>query len=268
MHPERMLIPKTLTEVVARLRHPTEGCAWDLKQTHETLSKNLREESAEVLDAIAELDRTNPRTFDALKEELGDLWLQVVFHAFLAKEQGYFSLEDVEATIVAKLIRRHPHVFGNEKADTSEEALSLWQEAKKKERKNLGLRNDRLLDHISQALSVMDQAVEIGKRCASVGFEWPTAEAIMDKVKEELHELEQETTLSRQSEELGDLLFSLIQWARKRGIDPELALRQQMLRFKHRFSYVEDEAGKDGGFGQHTLEIMERNWQISKDRPS
>jgi MazG family protein len=259
------MIPVTLSAVMARLRDPEGGCPWDLKQDHQSLTRYLREEAAEVLDALAAHEPGDAASEAHLKEELGDLWLQVAFHAQLASERGAFDLQDVEAAIVEKLVRRHPHVFGRVEVEGAEGVLVNWEAIKAEERAAKGEAAERrLLDGLAASLSPMEEAMEIGCRCAKVGFEWPDLGGVMDKVAEELEELRAESEPRRVEEEFGDLLFSLIQWARYKGLDPDRALRRQMVRFKGRFAAVEDDARASGGWGHRTLEQMEAAWQAAK----
>lgn len=257
--------PTTLRAVMARLRDPEGGCPWDLKQDHQTLAKYLREEAAEVLDALAAHVPGDGASEAHLKEELGDLWLQVVFHAQLASERGAFDLDGIEAAIVDKLVRRHPHVFGDVAVDGAEGVLVNWEAIKAEERAAKGEAAERrLLEGLAASLSPMEEAMEIGRRCAKVGFEWPDLDGVMDKVAEELDELRAESEAQRVEEEFGDLLFSLIQWARYKGLDPDRALRRQMARFKNRFEKVEDDARAAGGWEHRTLDQMEAAWQAAK----
>ncbi len=250
---------------MSALRKPETGCPWDLKQDHQTLAKYLREEAAEVLDALAAHVPGDAATEAHLCEELGDLWLQVVFHAQMASDRGAWDLRDVENSIVTKLVRRHPHVFGNESVDGAEQVLVNWDAIKQEERIAKGQAAEkRLLEGIPASLSPMEEAMEIGKRCAKVGFEWPDMEGVLDKVIEEIGELQAESDELRVEEEFGDVIFSLMQWARKKGVDPDRALRRQMMRFKGRFEKVEDDAKAHGGWDQRSLEEMEAIWQIAK----
>ncbi len=257
--------PATLRALMSALRKPETGCPWDLKQDHQTLAKYLREEAAEVLDALAAHVPGDEASEAHLREELGDLWLQVVFHAQLAADRGAWDLHDVEEAILTKLVRRHPHVFGSESVDGADQVLANWEAIKQGEREAKGLEPERrLLEGIPASLSPMEEALEIGKRCASVGFEWPDIEGVLDKVVEEIAELQAESSGLRVEEEFGDVIFSLMQWARKKGVDPDRALRRQMLRFKGRFEKVEDDAKAHGGWDQRTLEQMEAAWQAAK----
>lgn len=255
--------PTTLRAVMAALRKPETGCPWDLKQDHQSLARYLREEAAEVLDALAAHVPGDADREAHLCEELGDLWLQIAFHAQLAADRGAWDLHDVEAAIVAKLVRRHPHVFAEVAVAGAEEVLTNWAAIKREEK---GLHNEepRLLEGIPASLSPLEKALEIGRRCAKVGFEWPDLEGVLDKVKEEIAELQAESESVRVEEEFGDVLFSLVQWARKKGVDPDTALRRQMARFRGRFEHVEDDARAAGGWAQRDLEQMEAAWQAAK----
>ncbi len=250
---------------MSALRKPGTGCPWDLKQDHQTLAKYLREEAAEVLDALAAHVPGDSMSEAHLCEELGDLWLQVVFHAQIAADRGAWDLRDVEESIVRKLVRRHPHVFGNESVNGADQVLVNWDAIKQEERQAKGQAQERrLLEGIPASLSPMEEAMEIGQRCAKVGFEWPNMEGVLDKVVEEISELQAESDELRVEEEFGDVIFSLMQWARKKGVDPDRALRRQMMRFKGRFEKVEDDAKAHGGWDQRTLAEMEATWQAAK----
>lgn len=227
-----------LAQIMAQLRAP-DGCPWDRVQTHESLRPYLIEESAEVLDAIAE---KNPR---ALCEELGDLLLQVVFHAQLAAEAGEFSLDDVCQGISDKLVRRHPHVFGDAHADTADAVKPLWDAIKQQEKAARGeaKTDSSVLNGVSSSLPALAGALQISKKAAKVGFEWPDENSVWDKVREEIDELQsardEGESRQRQAEELGDLLFSVVNIARWRKVDPETALRDVNLKFKKRFEFME-----------------------------
>jgi MazG family protein len=260
--------PTTLAAIMSALRQPGSGCPWDLKQDHQTLAKYLREEAGETLDALANHVPGDPEKERHLCEELGDLWLQVVFHAQLAQERGAWDICDVERMIVEKLIRRHPHIFGTCDVADADEVLVNWKAIKREEKAELGHDlSPRLMDGIAKALSPLEEAMEIGKRCAKVGFEWPDLEGVLDKVKEEIGELQAEDSPERVEEEFGDVLFSLVQWARKMGVDPDRALRRQMQRFKGRFQKVEDFALGNGGWEAQDLDLLEAVWQKAKQAP-
>ncbi len=251
---------------MAALRKPETGCPWDLKQDHQSLARYLREEAAEVLEALAAHRPGEAATEAHLCEELGDLWLQIAFHAQLAADRGAWDLHEVERTVVAKLVRRHPHVFAEVEVVGAEDVLTNWAAIKLAEKGLTAETRPRLLEGIPATLSPMDEALEIGRRCAKVGFEWPDLEGVLDKVKEEVAELQAESDPVRVAEEFGDVLFSLMQWARKKGVDPDAALRRQMLRFKARFTAVEDDAHAHGGWEHRTLAEMEAAWQAEKKR--
>ncbi len=251
---------------MAALRKPETGCPWDLKQDHQSLARYLREEAGEVLEALAEHQPGDAATEAHLCEELGDLWLQIAFHAQLAADRGAWDIHDVERVVVEKLVRRHPHVFAEVEVAGAEEVLTNWAAIKRAEKGPTPDTEPRLLEGIPATLAPMDEALEIGRRCAKVGFEWPDLEGVLDKVKEEVAELQAESDPVRVEEEFGDVLFSLMQWARKKGVDPDVALRRQMLRFKARFRAVEDDAHAHGGWERRTLEEMEVAWQAEKIR--
>lgn len=257
--------PATLRAILSALRDPEYGCPWDLEQDHHSLARFLREETAEVLDALASHEPGAPDREAHLREELGDLWLQVVFHAQLAEERGAFDLHEVERGVVDKLIRRHPHVFGEVSVTGSEDVLVNWRAIKAEEKAQQGQEQPKgVLDRIPHSLSPMEEAMEIGRACAKVGFEWPDLEGVLDKVVEEVRELQAETERDRVEAEFGDVLFSLCQWARKKGIDPDLALRRQMTRFRSRFQRVEQRAQELGGWEGRTLAELDAAWEEAK----
>ena len=250
---------EALAAVMARLRAP-DGCPWDREQTPQTLRKYVIEEAYEVVEAI---EGGNPAK---LAEELGDLLLQVVFHAQLAREAGDFALADVIHSIVEKLIRRHPHVFGDTVVSGSDQVLQNWEQIKRGEPGY----EDRtsILDGIPPALPALMRAGEVSKRVVKVGFEWPTVGEVLDKVEEEIAELRAEIAsgdTSRAADELGDLLFTLVNVARHLEIDPEDALRRMTQRFAARFRRIEQHAAKAGrAVSDLSLEEMESVWQAAK----
>jgi nucleoside triphosphate diphosphatase len=244
-----------LVEVMARLRAPG-GCPWDRKQTFDTIKSYLLEEAYEVMDAI---DR---RDWPGLQEELGDLLLQPVFFAEMAREQGLFSIADSIEAIHEKLIRRHPHVFGDAHAETPEDVKLRWDEIKNQEKAHV--QDASVLDTIPRNLPALMEAEKIGHKAASTGFEWPNVEGVLDKFQEEATELAR----ARDSEdhghiehELGDLLFTVVNLARFLRVDPEQALRKTSARFRRRFAYVEAEK-REGD----SLERLEELWQRAKRR--
>lgn len=231
-----------LVEIVARLRAP-DGCPWDRAQTHATLRPHLIEETAEVLEAIEQNDLPH------LKEELGDLLLQPVLHAQIAAEAGAFTIEEVLEEICAKLVRRHPHVFGDAAADTPAQVLVHWDAVKRAEKEASGRAAEGLLDALPAELPALAAALKVSRKAAKVGFEWPDAAGVWDKMHEEMAELESafaHESPERQSEEFGDLLFTAVNLARWHGINPELALRDTVQRFRSRFAHMEDAATVQG----------------------
>ncbi len=229
--PERGSL-SSFQDIVARLRAPG-GCPWDRKQTHASLRSSLLEETYEVLAALDADD------MDALQEELGDLLLQIVLHAQIATEEGDFRLSDSTAHIIAKLVRRHPHVFADAKVDGADDVLRSWEQIKRAERGERGDEAVSMLAGVSRALPALSRAMELQKRAARVGFDWPSAEPVAAKVEEEWAEFREAQGPDRRAAELGDLLFSLVNLARWHEIDPESALREASLRFEQRFSAME-----------------------------
>lgn len=248
-----------LVEVMSQLRGQG-GCPWDREQNHQTLKKYLIEECYEVIEAIDQYD------LDALCEELGDVLLQVVFHAQLEAEEGTFTIDDVIQRIVEKLIRRHPHVFGDLQVADSAEVLRNWDQIKKAEKTNG--RSESVLDGVPTSLPALMQAMEIGKRAMKVGFEWERLEDVLAKMEEEVRELRQAITDGRAEEvfeEIGDLLFAIVNVARWQKVDPEEALRQMLRRFTRRFRYIEQRATAQGrSLPEMTLEEMDALWDEAK----
>lgn len=263
-----------LVAVMAALRGEN-GCPWDKKQTHDTLRKYLIEEAYEVIDAIEN------KNMAALCEELGDVLLQIVFHAQLATEAGSFTIHDVIRSITEKMIRRHPHVFGEEKAADADDVLDIWQAVKAKENAALPRTEAResLMDGIPRHLPALMYAAEVGKRAARVGFDWSTATEVLAKVEEERREFEEalerlsDTSSSaegeaRVREEWGDWVFSLVNLARHLKIDPEGALREAASKFESRFRSLEQAAARQGADLQGlTLTEMDALWdQVKGER--
>jgi nucleoside triphosphate diphosphatase len=237
-----------LVEIMRRLRDPENGCAWDREQTFETIAPYTIEEAYEVADAI---DR---RDMDDLKDELGDLQLQVVYHARIAEELGAFSITDVLQSISDKMIRRHPHIFG--KAPES----PGWEALKAAERH--GYDDQSALASVARALPALKRAEKIQKRAARVGFDWPDAAGPRQKVYEEISEIQTAATAAEREAELGDLLFSVVNWARHLGIDPEHALRDASTRFEARFRKVENMADKP--LQEMNIVELESLWRRAK----
>lgn len=228
-------------DIVAKLRDPNGGCPWDLKQNFDTMLPHLLEESYEVAEAIHTQDRS------ALREELGDLLLQVVFLSQLATEEGSFTFQDVLDDIHDKLIYRHPYVFGDIKVNSSEEALASWEAQKANDAKHQT--HSSILDDLPFALPALTRAHKIQKRCAKVGFDWDNSNDVLAKVKEELAEVQAEMTAcnaEKLEEELGDLLFASVNLCRHHDIDAESALRNANAKFERRFRKVEEEVKSQG----------------------
>lgn len=248
-----------LLDIIETLRNPG-GCPWDREQTHESLKSALLEECYEVIDAIENEDE------DALIEELGDVLLQVVFHASIGKEDGYFDIMDVIGAISNKMINRHPHVFGNEKANTSEQVLVNWDEIKKEEKGIKTLTEE--MQNIAKSLPATTRAYKVQKKAKKVGFDWDDVNCAMDKVKEELNEIKEVYNCEDKSiieGEVGDLLFACINVARFLEVDGELALDKTIKKFIKRFSYIENEAIKNNkNLKDMTLEDMDKLWEEAK----
>lgn len=249
-----------LREIVAILRSPN-GCPWDREQTHQSIRKNLIEETYEVLETI---DDEDP---EAMCEEMGDLLLQIMLHSQMAEEEGYFTVQDVIAGLNEKLIRRHPHVFGASNAEDADEALQNWEDIKKEEKQGKGKETISRLDGVPRDLPAILKAYKYQKKAADVGFDWDELSEVLDKVKEEWEELKEAQTLEHRREELGDLLFVIVNIARFMKIDPEEALALTNKKFYYRFSYIEKkiiEAGKT--FENTSLDEMENWWQEAKQK--
>ena len=249
---------QTLRQIVAELRGPN-GCPWDKEQTHTTLKKYAVEEVYELLQAIDEEDD------DHIVEELGDVLLQVFLHAQIGEDNGYFSMEDVLNSIGDKMIRRHPHVFGNVKADSTEDVLRNWQQIKSEENRDSG---DSLLDGEMRADSSLLTSFNYQKKVAKVGFDWPDVSGAWEKFEEELDEWKTELaegTKDSQVNELGDVLFTIVNLARFYKLSPEQAMIQANKKFKSRFQFIEKsvENGK-GDFSHYTLEELDQYWKDAK----
>jgi MazG family protein len=248
-----------LRELVARLRGPG-GCPWDREQTHASLRAGLLEEAYEVVAAIDSADDAN------LREELGDLLLQVVFHAQLAEEQGRFTLDDVAREITAKLVRRHPHVFGTENLATTGAVLSRWDEIKRAEKG--GDHTASALDGLPGGLPALMYAEKVQQKAGKVGFDWSSAGPIVAKIREELAELEKAMANGVPGEiedELGDLLFSVVNLSRKLQVEPEVALRRSAEKFTRRFRRLEELARTRGvRMGEASLAELDTIWDEVK----
>jgi MazG family protein len=250
-----------LLAIMARLRDPQDGCAWDLEQTFATIAPYTVEEAYEVADAIERGDLGD------LKDELGDLLFQVVFHSRMAEEGGHFAFDDVATAICEKMIRRHPHVFGGEDARTSAEQTEAWEVIKAQERATKG-KADSLLDDVPAGLPALTRAMKLSRRAAGVGFVWPTVEKVLEKLDEEVDELKVEIAandLAKAREELGDVLFVVANIARTLEIDPEDALRATNAKFARRFRFIEAALKVRGRTpGQSDLAEMDALWDQAK----
>ncbi len=254
-----------LVEIMARLRAP-DGCPWDREQNFDTIKKYTLEETYEVLDAI---DR---RDFSDLRDELGDFILQAVFYAQMASEEGLFSIGDSLEAINEKLIRRHPHIFANESAQTGTEVLKRWNEIKAEERKLKPEKSQGLLDTVPRALPALVEAQQITLRAAGVGFDWENPSQVLEKLHEEVAEFEAARaagSLDQMEDELGDLLFVIVNLARFVKVDPEQALRRTNAKFRSRFAHIESRLEEQGRKVTGTpIEELEALWQEAKQPAS
>ncbi|MEE8120701.1 MAG: nucleoside triphosphate pyrophosphohydrolase [Anaerolineales bacterium] len=246
-------------ETVAHLRAP-DGCPWDIKQTHQSLRNHLMEEAYEALQALDTED------MDALQEELGDLLLQIVLHAQIATEEGFFTTSDVIASIQSKIIRRHPHVFADQDVEDVDQVLLNWEALKEAERENDGS-GKGILDGVPIDLPALTQAEEIQARVARVGFDWPHIDGVLEKLEEELAEVQEAVEDDHVASEVGDLLFAVVNYARWKGVDPEAALREASRRFRRRFTDVEKQARvAERKLSELTIDELEELWQAAKKR--
>jgi len=253
-----------LHEIVAILRSPN-GCPWDREQTHQSIRRNFIEETFEAIEA---LDLDDP---DGMKEEFGDVILQVLLHSQMEEENGSFDVYDVLAELNDKLIFRHPHVFGGENALDAEEALKNWEQMKAEEKKRKGVaERQSLLDGLPKDLPALPRAHKLQKKAASVGFDWPDLGGVFDKIEEELREFRQATeeeSPERQLDELGDLLFAVVNASRFIKADPEEALAGTNRKFSNRFKYIEEQLRIKGkSFGDTDLIEMEEWWEQAKSK--
>lgn len=256
-----------LIELMQRLLAP-DGCPWDREQTPATLRRYVLEEACEVIDAIDDGDQKE------LCAELGDLLLQVVFQAELARKQGHFGPDDIVAAICDKLVRRHPHVFGDEKAEGAEEVLRNWERIKAAERRDKGAKHEGVLGSVARNLPALTRAQRVGEKVARVGFDWPDARGAREKVNEELIEFDEAVQCGdhdKAEAELGDILFAVTSLARHAGIDAESALRRTTDKFTKRFAHVERRVlDKHGQWPLHassdklTLAELDGYWEEAK----
>ena len=250
-----------LLEIMARLRDRDRGCPWDLEQTFATIAPYTIEEAYEVADAI---ERNDLRE---LKDELGDLLFQVVFHARMAEEAGAFAFDDVARAICDKMLRRHPHVFGDQKVAGSAEQTKRWEEIKREER-GAAEPSSGVLAGVPVGLPALTRAVKLGKRAAAVGFDWPDVAGVRAKVAEELEELDAAAAAGERDEvaaEMGDLLFSIANWCRHLELDPETCLRSANERFARRFRAVEAEVAASGQpWSSFNADALDALWRRAK----
>ena len=251
-----------LLEVMEALRDPDKGCPWDLQQDFASVATYTIEEAYEVADAIERND------LPALRDELGDLLFQVVFHARMAEEAGHFDFDDVAASISDKMLRRHPHVFGDDEQRRAGQPDGSWEQIKAHERADAS--DQSALTGVAKALPALKRAEKLGKRASAVGFDWPDRRGVREKIREELGELEEAVgTRDREhiNEEFGDLLFAVVNMARHLKVDPETALTAANYKFERRFRNMEQSIFKSGGkLEQHTLESLDKEWRAAKRR--
>jgi MazG family protein len=258
---------RRLLDIMVRLRDPETGCPWDIEQTFETIAPYTIEEAYEVADAIEQGDMTS------LRDELGDLLLQVVYHTRMAEEEELFTFEDVAAGIADKMVRRHPHVFGNQDIASAEAQTLNWEEQKAAERREKAARDDRpesALDGVARTLPGLIRAEKLTKRAARVGFDWPEIDQVFGQLEEETLELKAEIEADavdpdRLEDELGDMLFVMANLARKLKLDPEQAIRRANAKFERRFRRVEELLAEEKRTaGTATLEEMDAKWREAK----
>jgi nucleoside triphosphate diphosphatase len=250
-------------EIMARLRGP-DGCPWDREQTFDTIKRHTLEETYEVFDAIER------RAWPELKDELGDLFLQVLFYAQMASEEGHFDIGDVAANLNAKLVRRHPHIFGDVEARDAATVLKNWEAIKREEKRSAGQNaaDASLLGDIPRSMPAMMEAGKLGSRAAKVGFDWPDTEGLFAKLQEEIGELrsemKSEASNAAVEEELGDLLFTVVNLARHLKVDPEQALRAANAKFRGRFVAMEQAVGGHEALALRSPEELETLWAQAK----
>ncbi len=255
---------RSLVDIMAALRNPEGGCPWDLEQNYETIAPYTIEEAYEVFDAIDRKD------FPDLKDELGDLLFQAVYHAQMAAEDGHFDFGDVVENVCNKMIRRHPHVFGDAEERTSDGQTVAWEEIKAAERAEKGEHSKGVLDGLPLALPALLRALKLQKRAARVGFDWPDLAGVLDKFNEEIEEFYSEmpepVDADRLEDEFGDTLFALVNVGRHFKMDPEKALRRANSKFIRRFKHIEKRLAEDGKSPDDVdLNAMETLWLEAKN---
>jgi len=254
----------TLLAIMQALRTPETGCPWDLQQDFSSIAPYTLEEAYEVLDAIE-----RGEMYD-LRDELGDLLLQVVYHTQMASEADHFQFADVVEAITTKMVRRHPHVFGDAQARAAGVEKGFWERAKDAEREGTEKQRKRLLDDIPAALPALTRALKLQKRAARVGFDWPDVSMVIDKIVEEAQELTEardHLAVEKQAEEFGDMLFVMVNLGRHLGLDAEDALRKANSKFTRRFNYIEDKLKARGSSVEEAdLEKMDTIWNEIRKR--
>jgi MazG family protein len=259
-----------LVAVMARLRAPG-GCPWDAEQTYASLSQYLLEEAYETFDAIQHADATGE--VEHLKEELGDLLLQVVFHSTIGAERGEFTIDDVADGVAKKLVLRHPHVFGDTKLEKAQDVLDNWDTLKANERRASGTKEkvqESVLDDVPVHFPALLEALKVTTKAAKIGFDWENTDQVFEKVDEEIAELKAEIAAGETGkieEEIGDLLFAITNLARKLDVEPETALKRTNRKFRKRFRYIEDELKRLGRTAEEaTLAEMDMLWNQAKGK--
>ncbi|MEJ7622372.1 MAG: nucleoside triphosphate pyrophosphohydrolase [Pyrinomonadaceae bacterium] len=258
-----------LVAIMAKLRAPG-GCPWDHEQTYASLAQYLIEEAYETFDAIQEADATGETAH--LAEELGDLLLQVVFHSTIGAERGDFTIDDVAAGVTQKLVLRHPHVFGDEKLESAEDVLANWDELKANQRRTSGITEkarESILDDVPVHFPALLEGLKLTTKAAKVGFDWESIEHVFDKIAEEISELKVEIAADKKSQrtqdEVGDLLFAVVNLARRLDVEPETALRRTNRKFRKRFHYIEKEFKRlDIALADASLQQMDALWDEAK----
>ena len=253
-----------LLEIMASLRDPESGCPWDREQTHATILPYTVEEVYELAEAIQSGDTA------ALREELGDLLFQIIFYCQMSSESDDFDFADIVKNLNEKMVRRHPHVFSGEQIATAAEQSHSWERIKEEERKAAGNKPEHLLDGISSTLPALIHAMKLQKKAATVGFDWDNPDPVLDKIEEELSEIREEINddmdKDKLQEEIGDMLFAVVNFSRHYGIDAETALIHANRKFKHRFNYIESRLKEQGRtLDDADLDEMETLWEEAKN---